>query len=326
MKHQICFPDTYDAVFRHANNELAVATRSGEPIKHLLVILGPPIAVPRLTVLERIFQSVLMAPMSCLNRRFGVFGSFLNFYDSKVWLLPSLDNYTALAHKKERQDLVDRLQNVAAAHSVRILILSGGMRAAAVGCFYASRDLRVAAEHDHRFMVNVVSSPMVNKPLPHRPADFVASRNKRHYFDPDTDETLINMFDKNPDTITINSHLDSEHSNHAASGGHVIMASRNYLILAENSSKNNNHNQTTATSVMMPPLLDEVSGFSGPDGIRKGDMRAGKKHKAAGNQHGKGNDGSLDLCICVEKDRGDPDGHTTSYGMIVPSLIYPPLI
>ena len=77
---------------------------------------------------------------------------------------------------------------------------------------------------------------------------------------------------------------------------------------------------------MMPPLLDEVSGFSGPDGIRKGDMRAGKKHKAAGNQHGKGNDGSLDLCICVEKDRGDPDGHTTSYGMIVPSLIYPPLI
>jgi hypothetical protein len=253
----------YDVVFRHAHNELAAAGRSWEHIKHLLVVLGAPIAIPRLTVLEKVLRSVLIAPLSYLNESFGALSYFLNQYDSKVWLLPSLDNYTAHAHKKERKDIVNRLQDLAIEHSARILILSGGMRVAAVGCFYARRDLHVAAKHDYRYMANIVSSPMVNKPLSPKAATFVVQQNKQHYFDADTDETLLKMFVK--DNMINDGDRDCDHEKKATPTGH-IMPCRNFVKLAENFSRKNNSsssskNQTT-TSLIMPPLVEGVTGFS----------------------------------------------------------------
>jgi hypothetical protein len=45
-RHQVNYPETYDLIFQRARDELAAAARSGQPIKHLILLLGIPIAYP----------------------------------------------------------------------------------------------------------------------------------------------------------------------------------------------------------------------------------------------------------------------------------------
>ena len=55
--------------------------------------------------------------------------------------------------------------------------------------------------------------------------------------------------------------------------------------------------------------------------LHAGEVDAGTKHKAADRaSHGKGADGSLDVCIRVEKDQHDGEGKTQSYGLTIPTL------
>lgn len=55
--------------------------------------------------------------------------------------------------------------------------------------------------------------------------------------------------------------------------------------------------------------------------LHEGEVNAGSTHKAANiEEHGKGSDGSLDICIRVEMDQHDKEGHTRGYGMTVPAL------
>jgi PhoD related phosphatase len=76
------------------------------------------------------------------------------------------DHYTAKTHKKERRDLVLRLQNLAAEFSVRVTILGGDVHLAACGRFYSNPKLGVPAIADHRYIANIISSAIVNKPPP----------------------------------------------------------------------------------------------------------------------------------------------------------------
>lgn len=45
-RHQVNYPETYKLLFEKLNAELAAAKESGNPISHLLVLLGVPIAYP----------------------------------------------------------------------------------------------------------------------------------------------------------------------------------------------------------------------------------------------------------------------------------------
>ncbi|EDN04107.1 conserved hypothetical protein [Histoplasma mississippiense (nom. inval.)] len=72
-----------------------IAASNGD-IKHLILLLGVPIAYPRLAWLENLIRSPLIAPIRLLNKRFGVGGSFFNKFDGQVDLLDDLDDhYTA---------------------------------------------------------------------------------------------------------------------------------------------------------------------------------------------------------------------------------------
>jgi len=134
------YPETYDLIFDRLWKELGEAKSSSSPIKHLIVLLGIPIAYPRLTWLENVLQSPLIGPIKFLNKRFGVAGGLFNKFDGSVDLLDDLDDhYTARTHKKERLQLVLDLQNLAAEFSVRITILGGDVHLAAVGRFYQTR-------------------------------------------------------------------------------------------------------------------------------------------------------------------------------------------
>lgn len=55
--------------------------------------------------------------------------------------------------------------------------------------------------------------------------------------------------------------------------------------------------------------------------ISAGEAACGTTHKAAQPaEHGRGNDGGLDICIRVEIDQHDHEGRTESYGLTVPTL------
>ena len=76
-------------------------------VEHLLVLLGVPIAYPRLVWLENILTSRLMDPIKALGK-FGFLGNFLNRLDGGVEVLDDLDDHwTAKNHKHERAIVIE---------------------------------------------------------------------------------------------------------------------------------------------------------------------------------------------------------------------------
>ncbi len=91
--------------------------------KHLIVLLGVPIAYPRLVWLENVLTSRLMDPVKALGRA-GMLGGFLNQFDGGVEILDDLDDHwTAKNHKAERNWFIEELQELSAEKSVRVTIL-----------------------------------------------------------------------------------------------------------------------------------------------------------------------------------------------------------
>jgi hypothetical protein len=244
-----------------------------------------------------------------MNRRFGLAGGLFNHFDGSVDLLDDLDDhYTARTHKIERANLVHLLQGVSAEFSVRVTILGGDVHLAALGRFYSNPKLNIPVEKDNRYMANVVSSAIVNKPPPQAVANLLARRNKIHHLDHDTDETLLDLFNKDPGETS----KTADHNN-------CTMPSRNFAMLTENSPNGVGVQQNG-------PVDGEVTSFAGRSGhevLHKGEVGAGTTHRAANpSSHGGGQDGSLDICINVEIDQHDPQGHTQPYGLTVPTLAY----
>ena len=276
----------------------------------------------------------------------GLGGSFFNSFDGSIDLLDDLDDhYTARTHKKERNRLVKRLQGICAEFSVRVTILGGDVHLAALGRFYSKPKHHIPVENDYRYMVNVVSSAIVNKPPPAAVANLLSRRNKIHHLDHDTDETLFKLFDKDPGSST-------KTANH----NQVTMPSRNFAIITENSPNTHNgdaHPGTLLSPRLAPPeypappgssagrshrsqLSHQGSHVTSSSGssvlpgnkdsrlpIHAGEMNAGTKHKAASPaEHGRAHDGGIDVCICVEIDESDPEGRTEGYGLTIPALDY----
>ncbi|SPN97156.1 uncharacterized protein DNG_00672 [Cephalotrichum gorgonifer] len=316
-RHQVNYPETYKLIFDRVSAELAAAKHAGQPITHLMILLGVPIAYPRLSWLENIFSSPLMGPAKFLNRRFGFGGSFFNKFDGSVDLLDDLDDHwTARTHKSERKYLIESLQEVAGAHNARITILSGDVHLAAVGRFYSDVRLRIPARADKRYMPNIISSAIVNKPPPAAVANLIAHRNKVHHLDKKTDETLLTFFDKPPGG-----------KKKGAKNNHMTMPSRNYAILTENSPRNFVRPNAEAGAAGEEGAAQSFvkSHPKKKDGLlalHEGEAGSGTGHRAASSQHGKAHDGSLDICIRVEIDQSDSEGKTQGYGLTVPVLEY----
>ena len=70
-RKQVNYPETYAMIFERLEREIAAS--SGQ-IKHLILLLGVPIAYPRLAWLENLFTSPIIAPIRLLNKRFGLGG------------------------------------------------------------------------------------------------------------------------------------------------------------------------------------------------------------------------------------------------------------
>ncbi|KAF2035889.1 hypothetical protein EK21DRAFT_106726 [Setomelanomma holmii] len=189
QRDEIMTEDSYDVVFDRLEDEIV----KGET-KHLIVLLGVPIAYPRLNFLENILTSKLMDPIKAMGRA-GMLGNFVNKFDGGVEILDDLDDHwTAKHHKDERNWLIRELQHIASTKSVRVTILGGDVHLAAVGQFFTNKKLNISKDRDHRYMMNVVSSAIVNTPPPDIMADIINKRNKIHHLDKETDESMIPIF------------------------------------------------------------------------------------------------------------------------------------
>ena len=118
QREEVLSEATYNLIFERCRREIL----EGET-KHLIVLLGIPIAYPRLVWLENLLTSRVMDPVKALGRA-GMLGGFTNKFDGGVEILDDLDDHwTAKNHKMERNWFVQELQELAAEKSVRVTIL-----------------------------------------------------------------------------------------------------------------------------------------------------------------------------------------------------------
>ncbi|KAI9738709.1 MAG: hypothetical protein M1834_008214 [Cirrosporium novae-zelandiae] len=319
-RHQVNYPETYELIFQRLETELTAAKGT---IKHLILLLGVPIAYPRLVWLENIFSSPIIGPMRFLNRRFGLGGSFFNHFDGQVDLLDDLDDhYTARNHKEERRVLMQRLQKLAQDHGVRVTILGGDVHLGAMGRFYSKLSLGIPTERDHRYMVNIISSAITNKPPPSAIANLLARRNKIHHLDDETDETLMNLFDKDPGNST-----------KTAAKNHCTLPSRNYAVISEveaptiyGSNNANGYATGLANEALdgaansKPKNDDFTPAENGHQPLHIGEVGAGTTHPTSNALTLSSMIGGLDICLKVEIDPRDSEGITEGYGFSIPAL------
>ncbi|PSR77901.1 hypothetical protein BD289DRAFT_486282 [Coniella lustricola] len=188
-RDQVVKEETWDKLMDRCYEEVVKGKT-----EHLLVLLGVPIAYPRLVWLENILTSRLLDPIKALGKT-GLFGNVFNKFDGGVEVLDDLDDHwTAKNHKDERKMILEDLQDLAADRSIRITILSGDVHLAAMGQFYSNPKLGLPKHKDFRYMPNVISSAIVNTPPPDLLADVLNKRNKVHHLDKDTDEDMIPLF------------------------------------------------------------------------------------------------------------------------------------
>jgi hypothetical protein len=340
-RRQVNYPETYKLLFDRLDREFT----ANPDLKHMILLLGVPIAYPRLIWLENILQSPLIAPIKFLNKRFGFAGGFFNQFDGKVDLLDDLDDhYTAHQHKTERRELMLMLQEFSKKFSARVTILGGDVHLAAIGRFYSNPKLQIPAEQDWRYMPNVISSAITNKPPPQAVANLLARRNKIHHLDHDTDETLLEIFDRDPalpkgvnaSNGTSNGDINGDGKNgkiesKTSDKNHACMPSRNYAIICESTTP---PAQNLSVPGQAAPSVhtngDAASAISNPPGkkdnprlpIHVGEQGAGTQHPAANGLQPSGMCGpyGLDVTIRVEISNKDREGRTDGYGFSIPGL------
>ncbi|EIW72301.1 hypothetical protein TREMEDRAFT_25176 [Tremella mesenterica DSM 1558] len=193
--HQICRPETYSKIFTEVQKL--------QNVQHLVILLGVPIAYPRMSFLEH-FLDLKWNPVNVLARHNALgLGGMVNKFNQASELLDDLnDHWCANVHKKERNWLVMECQKLALDMKVRITFLSGDVHLAAVGCLFTkSRRGTGGPEEDHRYMLNVVTSAIVNTPPPGGAAKMVSilGSHKHRTLHHHTDEMMVPLFDKDTD-------------------------------------------------------------------------------------------------------------------------------
>ncbi|EWC45188.1 hypothetical protein DRE_06076 [Drechslerella stenobrocha 248] len=271
--------ETYTRVFQRLEQEII----PGET-KHLIILLGVPIAYPRLVWLENILTSSLMNPIKYYaSKRHddGTLNGFLNKFDGGVELLDDMmDHWTARGHKRERNWLILEMQKLAASKGCRVTFLGGDVHLGTFGHFISRAKLKIPKINDYRYMVNVVSSAIVNTPPPNALADLLNKRNKIHKLQRDTHEEQIKIFFTDPKGKKRNNN--------------TTLPARNYCRISENRTGTHVGEYTEITKPAEAEAETDVD-FTG----------------------------GLDLVINFEVDQTDPSGLTKAYGFTTPVLLKP---
>ncbi|KAF9995812.1 hypothetical protein BGZ65_008566 [Modicella reniformis] len=168
-KYMVCSDATYNWAFDMMRG---IPPGTG----HLLVLLGVPIAYPRLVFAENLMGSV----GSVLGSISGA-AKVVNKLNGEPELLDDLnDHWTAKSHKPERKIFLTRLQNFANERRIRVTFISGDVHCAGVGRFSAKIS---PPERDPQLMYQIISSAIVNEPPPEGVIRLLHFQDKVHILD-----------------------------------------------------------------------------------------------------------------------------------------------
>jgi hypothetical protein len=125
------------------------------------------------------FLDLRWNPVNILARHNALgLGGMVNKFNQASELLDDLnDHWCANTHKPERNWLVLECQKLALEMHARVSFLSGDVHLAAVGCLRTKPEKYghgIRPEEDHRYMVNVITSAIVNTPPPPGAATMVS--------------------------------------------------------------------------------------------------------------------------------------------------------
>ena len=183
---QICSKETYQRLFDAVRNLPA-------GVEHLIILLGVPLAYPRMVFLERTLSSSFN-PLIMLAK--GLSPGFTNNFNGQVELLDDLgDHWCAGPHKHERNWLVERVQELSLEKHIRVSYISGDVHAAGVGVFFGYHQHDPSL--DPKYSLAVITSAIVNTPPP--PAvisllNKLAGKKHRSLFYCGTKETMVPLF------------------------------------------------------------------------------------------------------------------------------------
>lgn len=201
-KDQVCSARQYQKIF-------ARLSQLPSNVEHLVILTGIPVAYPRMVLLETALESKLN-PLVALGRTgsLGLSG-FVNKFNADAELLDDLnDHWTARSHKAERNWLIEQLQLLARAQRIRVSFLSGDVHCAAVGVLKTLKgrnQAEIFPRNDYRYMINVVTSAIVNTPPPIPVIKLVstlATKVHKTMHHVETDETMWPVFETDPDGST----------------------------------------------------------------------------------------------------------------------------
>ncbi|CEH17527.1 hypothetical protein CBOM_03941 [Ceraceosorus bombacis] len=185
---QVCSEQSYKKLFD--------AVRALPPgVEHLTILLGVPLAYPRMVFLERTLSSSLN-PLVLLAK--GISLGFTNKFNGQVELLDDLgDHWTAAPHKRERNWLVERVQELALEKHLRTSYLSGDVHACGVGVFHGYHAHDPAL--DPKYALAVITSAIVNAPPPPPVISMLnklSRKTHRSLFYCGTKETMVPLFEE----------------------------------------------------------------------------------------------------------------------------------
>ncbi|GAA6009034.1 hypothetical protein JCM10207_004072 [Rhodosporidiobolus poonsookiae] len=168
-------------------------------VQHLVVLLGVPIAYPRMVGIEKVLENKFN-PMSLLAKA-NLLPSAVNKFNAEAELKDDLaDHPCAGAHKEERNWLVERFQLLATEKKLRVTFVSGDVHATAQSKFFSTK--KVKPEEDPKYMLQIISSAIVNTPPPPAVIWLVSklgSKTHKTLHKINTGEELIPIFEEDTD-------------------------------------------------------------------------------------------------------------------------------
>lgn len=186
--NQVCAEDTYERVFEAMENMPST-------VRHLIIQLGVPISYPRMVYLENMLSN-RYNPFVSMAKAF--MPAFTNNFNGQVELLDDLnDHWCAAVHKKERNQLIERVQALGKARKLRVSYVSGDVHAGGCGVFQSNEGFEPS--RDPRYSLALITSAIVNAPPPSTVITIVnklAAKPHKSMHYANTRETMLPWFEE----------------------------------------------------------------------------------------------------------------------------------
>ena len=167
-------------------------------VAQLIVVIPVPFSFFRLKLAESVFEYLRKFSNRCrqldiVKRTNSIFG-LPELYDDL------LDEWTHEAHLDERNQTLQRFQQLAERKKLRVTFFGGDVHCCAIGRFKTHNQTEIAPIHDAKLMYQVVSSAIVNLPPPPTALHMAHMFTTKWHPVENTEEEMIDFFHQSPET------------------------------------------------------------------------------------------------------------------------------